>query len=90
MRQSPVFDDMGRTWIGTTRGRDQFSYLDVFVGNEFEFLGSVKIRDRLIGYDVLDTTLAVLVERPLARGDIVARRGIDWYDIGGLRFTAAR
>lgn len=88
--QSPVYDDMGRTWIGTTRDRDKSSYLDVFAGKEFEFLGSVKIRDRLIGYDVLGTTLAVLVERPLTRGDVVARRGIDWYDIGGLLFDAER
>lgn len=88
--QSPAYDDMGRTWIGTTRDRDESSYFDVFAGEEFEFLGSVRIRDRLIGYDVLGTTLTVLVERPLARGDVVARRGIDWYDIGGLPFNAER
>lgn len=88
--QSPVYDDMGRTWIGTTRDRDESSFFDVFAGEEFEFLGSVRIRDRLVGYDVLGTTLAVLVERPLARGDVVARRGIDWYDIDGLLFSAER
>lgn len=88
--QSPVYDDMGRTWIGTTRDRDESSYLDVFAGKDFDFLGSVRIRDRLIGYDVLGTTLTTLVERPLVQGEVVARRGIDWYDIGDLLFTAER
>ena len=87
--QSPAYDEMGRAWIGTNRDRDQFSYLDVFTDDGFQYLGSVRIRDRLIGYDILDSTLAVLVERPIGEGDVVARRGIDWYDIGRLEFTGA-
>lgn len=85
--QSPAYDEMGRAWIGTNRDRDLFSYLDVFTDDGFQYLGSVRIRDRLIGYDVLDATLAVLVERAMREGDVVARRGIDWYDIGRLEFT---
>ena len=84
--QSPAYDERGRMWIGTNRDRDLFSYLDVFTDDGLRYLGSVRIRDRLIGYDILDSTLAVLVERPIGEGEVVARRGIDWYDIGGLVF----
>ena len=74
-----IFDDLGRLWVGTRRDRDAFSYLDIWVGTEHA--GTVRIRDRLIGYDVLGSTLAALVERTPDRIGI-ARRAIDWYDIG--------
>ena len=74
------FDSQGRLWVGTTRDRDTFSYLDIWVGPEY--VETVRIRDRLIGYDLLGATLAVLVERA-PDGDGV-RRMIDWYSIDGL------
>jgi len=76
------FDSEGRLWVGTTRDRDLYSYLDVWVGTEYA--GTVRIRDRLLGYDLFGATFAALVER--APGpDGIAERAIDWYDISELR-----
>ena len=76
-----LFDDLDRLWVATTRDRDHFSYFDIWVGTEYA--GTVRIRDRLIGYDILGSTLAALVERkPDDFG--VAQRTIDWYDIAGI------
>ena len=77
------FDAKGRLWVGTTRDRDAYSYLDIWIGTEY--VGTVRIRDRLMGYDVFGSTLAALVER--APGpDGIAERAIDWYDISEVRF----
>ena len=77
------YDVRGRLWVATTRDHDTFSYFEVWVGAEYA--GSVRIRDRLMGYDILDSTLVALVERkPDSNG--IARRAIDWYDIGGVAF----
>ena len=76
--RSLAYDGMGRLWVATTRDRDAFSYLDVYVG--VDYAGTVRIRDRLVGYDLLGSTLAALVERtPGAEG--VANREIDWYQL---------
>ena len=80
---SLAFDNGGRLWIGTTRDRDAFSYLDVWVGTDYA--GTVRIRDRLIGYDLMGSTLAALVDRaPGPEG--VSARAIDWYDVDGIEF----
>lgn len=76
------FDRKGRLWVGTTRDRDAYSYLDVWIGTEY--VGTVRIRDRLVGYDVLGSTLAALVQRA-PRPDGIAQRAIDWYDISEVR-----
>ena len=78
-----VFDSLDRLWVATTRDRQAFSYFDIWVDEEYA--GTVRIRDRLIGYDILDSTLVALVERKPDRNGI-ARRAIDWYDIGGVAF----
>ncbi len=76
------FDRKGRLWVGTTRDRDAYSYLDVWIGTEY--VGTVRIRDRLMGYDLFGSTLAALVERaPGPEG--IAERAIDWYDISEVR-----
>lgn len=75
------FDSQGRLWVGTTRDRDTYSYLDIWAGTEY--VKTVRIRDRLIGYDLLGGTLAALVERAPGREGI-ARRAIDWYSIDRL------
>ncbi|MCY3547878.1 MAG: hypothetical protein OXH49_13435 [Gemmatimonadetes bacterium] len=76
------FDSEGRLWVATTRDRDLQSYLDVWVGTAYA--GTVRIRDRLLGYDLFGATFAALVER--APGpDGIAERAIDWYDISELR-----
>lgn len=49
---------------------------------EEEDLGSVSVRDRVVGYDFLGSTLAVLVERqePDSVG-LFYPRHVDWYRI---------
>lgn len=76
-----IFDDLGRLWVATRRDRDAFSYFDIWVGTEYA--GTVRIRDRLIGYDILGSTLVALVERTPDRNGI-AQRAIDWYDIDAV------
>ena len=78
-----AYDGKDRLWYATTRDRDNFSYLDVWVGTGYE--GTVRIRDRLMGYDILGSTLVALVERKPDRSGIAAK-AIDWYDIGDLEF----
>lgn len=77
------FDQEGRLWVATTRDRDTYSYLDVWSGQTY--IGTVRIRDRLLGYDLLGTTLAALVERTPDRYGI-ATRAVDWYEIAALEF----
>lgn len=77
------FDHEGRLWVATTRDRDTYSYLDVWSGQTY--IGTVRIRDRLLGYDLLGTTLAALVERTPDRHGI-ATRAVDWYEIPPLDF----
>jgi len=55
---SETFDDQGRFWIATERDRDEFSWLDVYAPREGTFFGSVRVRDRVLGFDVADSTLA--------------------------------
>ena len=78
-----VYDDQERLWTATTRDRDRFSYLDVYEGTEY--MGTVRVRDRLVGYDILGGTLAVLVDRQPGV-DGIARRAIDWYRIDEVTF----
>ncbi len=77
------FDAESRLWASTTRDRDAFSYFDVWIGTEYA--GAVQVRDRLMGYDILGSTLVVLVERAPDRIGI-AQQAIDWYDIGSVEF----
>ncbi len=77
-------DDQDRLWALTNRDRESFSHLDVFIG--LEFAGSVRVRHRAVGFDVLGTTLVILVDHPVGTNDPdgIPDRGIDWYDIGEL------
>ena len=77
------FDAESRLWAATTRDRDAFSYFDVWIGTEYA--GTVQVRDRLMGYDMLGSTLVVLVERTPDRIGI-AQQAIDWYDIDSVEF----
>ena len=58
----------------------------VYTGPEFS--GSVRVRHRGVGFDVLGSTLVLLVDRPVGPDDPdgLPDRGIDWYDINGLEF----
>ena len=81
------FDDQGRLWIATQRDRDEFSYLDVYDPVEAAFVASVRVSDRVRGFDLLGSTLVVVVERQLAPDDPdgIADREVDWYDVSEVR-----
>ncbi len=76
--QTFKFDDQGRIWAATTYNRDERSYIEVWDGSEY--LTTVEVRDRLLGYDLLGDLLAVHVERKPDRLG-VAPRAIDWYRV---------
>ena len=80
-----LFDGDNRYWIATQRDTHEWSYLDVY--ENAEYVGSVRVRDRLRGFDLLGSTLVVLAERQVGADDAdgVPDRALDWYDIGGLR-----
>ena len=80
-RQPLSFDIRGRLWVAITLDRDAYSYFDLWVGTEYA--GMVQVRDRLLGYDLMGSTLATLVERPPGPAGI-ATRAVDWYDISIL------
>ena len=73
------FDAWGRLWAGAYRGG--FSYLNLY--SDTTHVGGVRVRHRIRGFDLSDSTLAVLVERPttLSSVDGLPKRGIDWYRI---------
>lgn len=77
-------DADNRYWIATQRDLREWSYLDVY--ENAAFVGSVRVRDRLRGFDVLGSTLVVLVDRPVGADDAdgVPDRAVDWYDLGGM------
>ena len=78
-----AYDAHGQLWVATTRDHDIFSYFEVWTGTKYA--GAVQIQDRLVGYDILGSTLVALVERrPDQHG--IAPRGIDWYDIADVNF----
>lgn len=82
---SLAYDARGRLWVATQRDRQRHSYLDIYIA--VEHVGTVRIKDRLLGYDLYGSTLVALVERePDADG--IAYRWADWYDISALDFTA--
>ncbi len=79
-----LFDAANRYWIATQRDLREWSYLDVY--ENAEYVGSVRVRDRLRGFDVLGSTLVVLVDRPVGADDAdgIPDRALDWYDIGEM------
>lgn len=84
-----VFDDHGRLWVVTNRGRDEdVSFLDVYSGAQY--WGAVRVRHDALAVDVLGSTLVVLADRPVGPGDPdgYPDRGVDWYDISGLEAPA--
>ncbi len=81
-----LFDAANRYWIATRRDTHEWSYVDVY-GNA-EYVASVRVGDRLRAFDLLGSTLVVLVERQVGPDDAdgVPDRALDWYDIGELPF----
>ena len=66
------------------------SYLDVYdFGLETPaYLGAVQVRHKVVGFDILGETLAVLVDRPVRPSDPagIPQRGIDWYRLSDAPF----
>ncbi|MCY4398859.1 MAG: hypothetical protein OXE96_05860 [Gemmatimonadetes bacterium] len=81
-----LFDDANRYWIATQRDLREWSYLDVY--ENAEYVGSVRVRDRIRGFDVLGSTLVVLVDRQVGADDdaVIPDRALDWYDLGEMPF----
>ncbi len=79
-----LVDAANRYWVATQRDTHEWSYLDVY--ENAEYVGSVKVRDRLRGFDLLGSTLVVLVERQVGADDAdgIPDRVLDWYDVGDL------
>ena len=91
LRGRLVFDGQGRLWALTDRNlNDGSSYLDVYEGTEYR--GAVRVRHHALAVDLLGSTLAVLVDRPVGPRDAdgFPDRGVDWYDIGDLDFGSPR
>ena len=82
-----LFDDANRYWIATGRDQHEWSWLDVY--ETAEYLGSVRVRDRLRAFDLLGSTLVVLVDRQVGPDDAdgIPDRALDWYDIADLPFA---
>ena len=80
-----LFDAANRYWIATQRDTHEWSYLDVY--ENAEYVGSVRVRDRLMAFDLLGSTLVALVERQVGAdgADGLPDRALDWYEIGDLR-----
>ena len=78
------FDAAGRLWIATQRDHNEFSHLDVFSVRDAAYVGSVKVRDHMKGFDLVGSTLVVLAESvdgpPDADG--FPALTINWYDVG--------
>ncbi len=79
-----LFDAGNRYWVATHRGLHEWSWLDVYENTEY--VASVKVRDRMLGFDVVGSTLVVLVERQLGPEDEdgVPDRAVDWYEVAGV------
>ena len=78
------FDNRNRLWVATTRDRDVFSYFDVW--SDTTYVGAVRVQDRLLGFDIFDSTLVTIVERALDE-DGIGERAIDWYDLGEIDWS---
>ncbi len=78
------FDSQNRLWVATTRDRDAFSYFDIWT--DTTYVGAVRVKDRLMGFDIFESTLVTLVERAPDKDDI-AERAIDWYDLGEIDWS---
>ncbi len=78
------FDNQNHLWVATTRDRDAFSYFDIWT--DTTYVGAVRVKDRLMGFDIFESTLVTLVERAPDK-DGVAERAVDWYDLGEVDWS---
>ncbi len=84
-----VVDDAQRFW-GVSHWEavedvtPPMSYIDLFTlaSDGPRYVLTLELKDKVIGMDVLNDTLAVLVERDIGNGQ--TRRSVDWYDIAEI------
>ena len=82
-----AYDTDGRLWVGTrTTPAGDSSEVDLYDGADY--MGTIRIRDALLGLDILDSIMVALVDRSAGPTgeDGIPDRGLDWYDISGLDF----
>jgi len=79
-----LVDATNRYWVATQRDTHEWSYLDVY--ENAEYVRTVKVRDRLRGFDLVGSTLVVLVDRQLGPDDAdgIPDRALDWYEVREL------
>lgn len=78
------FDDQSRLWAATTLDRDVFSYFDVWT--DTTHIGAVRVRDRLMSFDIFGPIPVTSVERPPGN-DGMSERGIGWYDLSKIDWS---
>ena len=87
--RDPFFDDEGRIWArrrSSALDAGGRSRVDLYRVNsdELRFVGMVDLQDRVVGIDVLGTTLVALSMRDHDDPLGVSPRRLDWYDISEL------
>lgn len=75
-----AYDTGGRFWVGTRTTSDS-SEVDLYDGTDY--VGTVRIRDELVGLNIRGSIMVALVDRRPGLGDTIGmpERGLDWYDI---------
>jgi hypothetical protein len=84
-----VLDDRRRFWAvshwdGAPDVVRPVSYIDMFrlTADGPEYAMTLQVADRVVGMDVLGSTLAVLVERD--GGGVISERRVDWYGVSAV------
>lgn len=83
-RIAMLFDAANRFWIATWRHQSEWSYIDVY--ENAQYVGSVKVREQLTNFDLVGSTLVVLVERHFGGKHGRWENALNWYDIGEAPF----
>ncbi|MYC51517.1 MAG: hypothetical protein F4X47_04270 [Gammaproteobacteria bacterium] len=78
-----MFDEVGRLWVLTTKDQDLFSYLDIYENGQVH-AGTIRVPDRVVGFDIIDTTLVALLDWPVGSDDVDLLQEVNWYDITDL------
>lgn len=71
-------DRRGRTWVVSTRERDEGTEVDIF-SRDGRYLEAVRVRDRALTLAIRGSLMAVMVERKT--GTAEGLKGVDVYEI---------
>lgn len=77
--RSLIADDRGRVWALTQRRTSERSELDVYRGGEQ--VAVVAADGRVLGFNVLDGTLVLLVELPSLDDEGLPVRALEWHEL---------